>query len=259
MEKRELKIGVLLIGSLFWKKKCYRCEWRRDHLRMSEKQFVKVPIRYGRCSISWGNSYTMVFYAGRSDEKLGQAIVVPCAQDVITGQDLVKEAVCLWNAEARDSKNQNNCITSKNWGCVTLLKNPDRSLSDDLLDCWTNHVSKENESDNRKKIISAYCNEDVLSQNGFLKIPWPKTVDGSDLNFDALLATVTCPTYNNGCYPSAKNVAATANRSGKGRTYFCKNRKHGIETFQDAEIEDWLAKFDDKRVRLHDLYTEKGE
>ena len=132
-------------------------------------------------------------------------------------------------------------------------------MSDDLLDCWIKHVSKEKELDNRKKIISAYCNEDVLSQNGFLKIPWPKTVDGSDLNFDVLLATVTCPTFNNGCYPSAKNVAATANRSGKGRDYFCKNRKHGIETFQDAEIEDCLAKFDDKRSRFQDFYTNTGE
>ena len=243
METRKHKIGVLIIGSLFWEKKCYRCEWRRDHLRMSEKQFVKVPIRYGRCSISWGNSYTMVFYAGRSDEKLGQAIVVPCAQDVITGQDLVKEAVCLWNVEARDSKNQNNCITSKKWGCVTLLKNPNRTICDDLHDSWTKRVCEE--SKYRKKIISAYGEEVVVNRRGFLKIPWPKTVDGSDLNFDALLATVTCPKPDKGRYPSAQAVAATANRSDKGREYFCKNRKHGIETFQDDEIKGHLAKCDD--------------
>ena len=243
MEKRELKIGVLLIGSLFWKKKRHRRKWRCDRLRMPEKQYVKVPIRYGRCSISWGNSYTMVFYAGRSDEKLGQAIVVPCAQDVITGQDLVKEAVCLWTAETTDGDNPHNLISAKEWGCVTLLKNPNRSIPDDLHDCWTKRVCEE--SKYRKKIISAYGEEVVVNRRGFLKIPWPKTVDGSDLNFDALLATVTCPKPDKGRYPSAQAVADAANKSDKGREYFCKNRKHGIETFQDAEIKGHLAKCDD--------------
>lgn len=252
MEARKFRVGVLMIGSLYWDEKPPRPKWRSGRLSMDDKQYVKAPIRYGRLSVSWENSYTMVFYAGRSDEQLGQAIVVPCAQDVITGQDLIKEAVCLWNAEARNHKIQNNSVTSKNWGCVTLLKNPARSMSDDLLDCWAKHVSKEEESDYRKNIISAYCNEDVLSQCGFLKIPWPKADDGSELDFDALLATVTRPKPDKGRYPSAQDVAEAAYESGKGRTYYWRNRKHGIETFQDAEIEYWLAKIDDKRAQIQD-------
>ena len=238
-----MKIGVLIIGSLYWEKKRHRCEWRRERLNKDNKQYIKVPIRYGRLSSTRGDSYTMVFSTWLYREQLGQAIIVRCKQDIAKGEDLVKEAECLWTAETTDGDNPHNLI-SATWGCVALLKNPDRSLSDDLLDCWTNHVSKENESDNRKKIISAYCNEDVLSQNGFLKIPWPKTVDGSDLNFDVLLATVTCPKPDKGRYPSAQAVADAANKSDKGREYFCENRKHRIETFQDTEIKRFLAEFD---------------
>ena len=243
METRELKIGVLIIGSLFWEKKRYRCEWRRDHLRMPDKQYVQAPIRYGRRSSKRGNSYTMVFSTWLYREQLGRAIVVGCKQDVTKGEDLVKEAECLWTAETTDGDNPHNLISAKDgWGCVALLKNPNRTICDDLHDSWTKRVCKE--SKYRKKIISAYGEEEIVNRCGFLKIPWPKTVDGSDLNFDALLATVTCPTYNNGCYPSAQDVAK-ANRSGMGREYFCKNIKYRIKTFQDTCIKKWLVKFDD--------------
>ena len=244
METRKYKIGVLIIGSLYWDKKCHRRKWRCDRLRKSEKQYVKVPIRYGRLSSTRGNSYTMVFSTWLCREKLGRAIVVPCAQDINTGENLVKEAECLWTAETTDGDNPHNLISAKDgWGCVALLKNPNRTICDDLHDSWTKRVCEE--SKYRKKIISAYGEEEIVNQCGFLKIPWPKTVDGSDLNFDALLATVTCPKPDKGRYPSAQAVADAANKSDKGREYFCKNRKHGIETFQDDEIKGHLAKCDD--------------
>ena len=222
---------------------------------MPEKQYVKVPIRYGRFSSTRGNSYTMVFSNWLYHEQLGRAYIVPCEQDINTGEELIEEAECMWTAETSKGKTKNRI--SGTWGCVALLENPKHPIPDDLRGCWTKRVSYE--PDYGEKIISTYGEEAVVNQCGFLKIPWPKTVNGSDLKFDALLATVTCPTFNNGCYPSAKNVAATANRSGEGRNYFCKNRKHGIETFQDAEIEDRLAKFDDKRARLQDIFTNTGE
>ena len=164
-------------------------------------------------------------------EQLGRAIVVGCKQDVTKGEDLVKEAECLWTAETTDGDNPHNLISAKDgWGCVALLKNPNRTICDDLHDSWTKRVCEE--SKYRKKIISAYGEEEIVNQCGFLKIPWPKTVDGSDLDFDVLLATVTCPTFNNGCYPSAQDVAK-ANRSGMGREYFCKNIKYmGLRRFK---------------------------
>ena len=253
-----MKIGVLLIGSLFWEKKHHRCKWRRDRLNLNDKQYVKVPIRYGRQSSSRGKSYTMVFSSWLCREQHGKAIVVSCANDVTTGEDLVKEAECLWTAETPKGENPNNRISAKDgWGCVALLENPERPVPDDLRSSWTKRVS--DEPDYGKKIIRTYGEEVVVNRRGFLKIPWPKIGGHSDLDFDALLATVTRPTLNNGCYPSAKNVATAAYRSCKGREYFCKNREHKIKTFQDTKIEDWLAKFDNKRARLQGFYTNTGE
>ena len=229
-----MKIGVLLIGSLFWEKRRHRCEWRRNHLNMGEKQYVKVPIRYGRQSSTRGDSYTMVFSSRLCREQLGQAIVVPCKHDITTGEDLIEEAECLWNAETSKGKTKNRIAAKDGWGCIALLENPKHPLPDKLHGCWAKRVS--DESGYGEKIISAYGEEVVVNRCGFLKIPWPTKADGSELNFDVVLTTVTCPTFSNGCYPSDKNVATAANRSCKGRDYFCNNRKHGIETFQDDEI-----------------------
>ena len=252
-----MKIGVLIIGSLYWEKKRHRCEWRRERLNKDNKQYIKVPIRYGRQSSTRGNSYTMVFSTWLNREQLGRAIVVPCARDVTNGEDLIKEAECLWTAETSKGNTKNRIAAYEEWGCVALLENPENPVPDPLRRCWAKRVSYE--PDYGEKIISVYGEEVVVSRCGFLKIPWPTMTDDPKQKFDALLATVTCPTFNNGCYPSAKNVATAAYRSCKGRDYFCKNRKHGIVTFQDVEIADWLAKLDDKKARFIDSYTETGE
>ena len=224
---------------------------------MSDKQYVKVPIRYGRQSSTRGNSYTMVFSTWLNREQHGKAIVAPCAQDITTGEDLVKEAECLWNAETSKGNAKNRIAAKDEWGCIALLENPKRPLSDALRGCWTKRVSYE--PDYGEKIIKAYGEEVVVNRRGFLKIPWPKMGDDSDHNFNALLATVTCPTFHNGCYPSAENVAAAAYRSGKGMEYFFNNREHEIETFQDADIADWLSKFDNKSAQIQDFFTNTGE
>ena len=252
-----MKIGVLIIGSLYWDDKCHRHEWRRDRLCMAEKQYVKAPIRYGRRSSTRGDSYTMIFSSWLCREQLGQAIVVPCKHDVTTGEALIKEAECLWTAETSKGKTKNRIATKDGWGCIALLENPKRPLSDAQRGCWAKRVTYE--PDYGKKIISTYGEATVVNQYGFLKIPWPAKADGSELKFNALLATVTRPILDNGCYPSAKNVATAAYSSGKGRCYFCNNRKNRIETFQDSEIEDWLAKLDENRARIQDFYTKTGE
>ena len=60
---------------------------------------------------------------------------------------------------------------------------------------------------------------------------------------DALLATVTNPEIDkNGDYPSSQMIVQAWNTC-KGKNYvdyFCKNRAHGIKTFQDIEIQHQL-------------------
>ena len=238
----EVKIGVLIIGSLYWDDLTHRDKWRRARLCLDAKRHVRAPIRYGRRSGSRGCSYTMVFSLSLVPDKLGRAIVVPCCRTVRSASDLVDEAVHLWTAETSYGKNPKCRISAMNgWGCVALLENPDHPMSDELRACWTNRVSRE--LCYGQLLNSAVGEEVVVDKSGFLNIPWPSSEDGSDLGVDALLATATNPTFVDGDhYPSPCQVANAWNtHDGKDYIdYFCKNRAHGIKTFQDTEIEDRL-------------------
>ena len=114
-----MKLGVLIIGSLYWDDKPHRNKWRRERLCVDSQQHVKAPIRYGRLSHSRGCSYTMVFSASLSEEQFGQAIVVP-----FKSKDLISEAECLWTAERPPNKKPNGRI-SADWGRVALVENPE--------------------------------------------------------------------------------------------------------------------------------------
>ena len=61
MNEEKIKIGVLMIGSLYWSMRRRRERWRRKRLDMAAMQHVRVPIRYGRRSSGWNCSFTMVF------------------------------------------------------------------------------------------------------------------------------------------------------------------------------------------------------
>ena len=136
----KLRVGVLIIGSLYWDgnddSRSHRKKWRDDRLNMDGKRHVRTPIRYGRQSGSRGDSYTMVF--SRCADDSGHAIVIPCSRRVRNATDLVNEAVLLWTAETRDGENSDRRISAKDgWGRVALLENPEHLMSADLRAGWT--------------------------------------------------------------------------------------------------------------------------
>ena len=235
-ETREMKLGVLIIGSLYWDCKPHRNKWRRDRLCVDSRQHVKAkaPIRYGRLSRSRGCSYTMVFSASLSEEQFGQAIIVP-----FKSKNLIEEAECLWTAEMRPDSKPNGRI-SADWGCVALVENPDRPIPDELREAWKKRVSCE--PCYGQSMNSASAELPTVDRSGLLNIQWPKSSDGSDLNFNALLATATNPTIIDGTYPSVQQIASAWNtHEGKKHVeYFWKNRAHEVKTFQDVKIEKWL-------------------
>ncbi len=235
---------MLIIGSLYWDDdKEHRGEWRRDRLvDLDERKHVRAPIRYGRLSgKSRGCSYTMVFSKQLDDssmpDKYGRAIVVPCKALVNGVEDLVEEAQHLWQAEG----GKEGSISAK-WGCVALLENPEPPLRDDLRDGWTKRFRQ----DRRYGALNSARGEaTVVDEEGFLTSSWPRTDDGSDLEVDVLLATVTDPTIIRGDYPSAREIAAAWNAH-EGEDYeryvqyFRQNRLCGIRTFQDSKIKKLL-------------------
>lgn len=176
----------------------------------------------------------MVFSSSLRDNQFGRAIVIPCKS-----QDIVKEAECLWTAETPDGNNAKGNISAA-WGRVALLENPDRPIPDQARQRWIQRV--DHEPLYRKPLNSAIDEENAVDQSGLLKIPWPRSENGSIPMVRALLATATNPTLDGRCYPSAQQIA-NAWRTPKGRKhvdYFYRNRTHGITTFQDVEIEDLL-------------------
>ncbi len=229
-----MKIGVLIIGSLYWDDTPHRDEWRRERLCLEAQQPVQAPIRYGRRSASRGCSYTMVFSTSLRNDQFGRAIVIPCKS-----QDIIKEAECLWTAETPDGNNAKGCISAA-WGRVALLENPDRPIPDEERERWTQRVALEPRYG--QLMNSAIDEVAVVDQSGLLKIPWPRSEDGTTPMVNVLLATATNPTLDGHCYPPAQRIA-NAWRTPKGRKhvdYFCRNRTHGITTFQDVEIKDLL-------------------
>ena len=107
---------------------------------------------------------------------------------------------------------------------------------------WRALVAKEGNSGYGQLAHAANEKPAVDKHSGFLNITWPGTQDGSTLALDLLLATATNPTIRNGRYASVQDVADgwITSKGKKHVDYFRKNRKHGITTFEDTEIEQVL-------------------
>ena len=241
-----MSVGVLIIGSLYWEpdasppteKSRARKNWQTDRLNLNAKKNVSVPIRYGRRSSSRGCSYTMVISPVLRKEQFGRGIVIPCNKRANGVEDLIEEAEHLWAAERGKEwtalRDNEKCI-SASWGCVGILGNPDRSIPEGLQKDWQKRVSDET---CYGRLNSAVGEQVAVNQSGFVNIPWDWNQQ-DNLDIDILLVTATSPTIVDGQYPSAQDIA-DAWKTPEGKRYidyFHENRKHGINTFQDNEIE----------------------
>ena len=83
----------------------------------------------------------------------------------------------------------------------------------------------------------------AVDSGGILNIPWPQVLNGSELEFDALLGTATDPHISKGQYPTAQGISEMWIKTADDDhvDYFWNNRSNGITTFQDKEIEKLLC------------------
>ena len=126
---------------------------------------------------------------------------------------------------------------------MALLENPDLRLPDEVREEWTDRVAREPDYGN---LIRVNGEDDVVDTSGFLKIYWPRTVAGSLLEWNALLATATSPRGSRVGYPLPQKIAdAWSTPEGRQEvSYFWNNSNHGITTHQDAETEARLRELD---------------
>jgi hypothetical protein len=233
--------AVLIVGSLWWEDSDIRKNWRKTRLDAKSKQFVYVPIRYGRESTSRGNTYTMVFsqLCYRKTYGLGQALLVPFRNSVVTSNDLIWEARELWKAEVNKGENVPLSI-SGNWGAIGLLLRPDAQIADEIIQSWLTYFHRNNSF----QLVQPKTERPALDQNGLLTIRWPKNAENNaPIELDFILATATVPSLISKKYPSVRTITEAWNRDKENNVrYFHNNIACGITTFQDKRIKKFLKK-----------------
>jgi hypothetical protein len=235
-----LRVGVLLIGSLYWDNN-QREQWRNSHLNRTSEFSVSVPIRYGHLATKRDNTYTMVFsrLCLNHSHGMGSAIAISLRSTINTCGQLIQEAEYLWAAERH--KSQSDGHLSADWGCVALLINPASQISQDLLEGWPRRISQEN---HYEEFGHTKSEEPCITPNGFLNIPWPRLLeDDTLLPMDMLLAIATSPTLTDGSmsYPRIREITHAWRRSDQvNEDYFWRNYESGIHTYQDDTIKGIL-------------------
>jgi hypothetical protein len=222
--------AVLIIGSLLWDDAHPRPAWRHSRLVVAEAEHVKVPIRYGRRSMSRGNTFTMTFAMG---DPLGQAVLVPLRTTLADPAALLVEAEALWQAEKPGA---NHDSISASWGCIGVLfrNNP----SDEWARAWSGHFQRNTQSP-----------IPPVGHDGLLRIAWPPVlvVEERLADVQLLLSTATEP---DATPPLPEEVADAWVEQDQGHDrYFFENVRHGIRTPEDlviwrrieARMPSWLA------------------
>ena len=253
-----VKGAVLLIGSLLWEneKNCLpdqkslalkRRKWRHSCLNLNLKEITPLPIRYGRSSSSRIDTYTMVFSSSYIRKK-GHGIIIPFKKtiDFLTGTNLQNQAKRLAIVEGICDQTGDRSTLIKNWGCIAIWINPQSKYKQEIKKMWSTIIQNVQFGYSKIRVSNfKWGDEDSLLLDDYsldLKIK-------SD--YDFLLCTYIIPKHKNiqknseRVYPSPKEMSDAILASGY-KTYFSKNRKNGIVTFDDKQI---LKRLSAKRIK----------
>lgn len=212
-----MKAAILIVGSLLWDDSSNRAKWRRERLIIEGSVPSSTPIRYGRQSMSRGNTYTMVL---DQDAEVGIAKLVPCRHPITNLNDLVKEACRLWKAERPVAS---SLEMAASWGCVGAQFRDDPSVRP-LEQAWRSRYPK---------VISTPVAP--VNQEGILDLNWVgESLPTGSPQPDLVLATATEPTRP---APTLRDISgAWANQHDGHEGYFFHNVESGIRTADDLEI-----------------------
>jgi hypothetical protein len=168
----------------------------------------------------------------------GHAVMVRCKHSISTVADLVAEAEALWKAEQPGAPAGR---IADHWGCVALLRHPDRTIPQDTLEAWADRVGQDSDYG---KVTQTQVEGRLIDENGLLLIDWPMLVEsGEQVKLELLLVTANDPEISatNPNYPAPSKIAGAWNAAGRRYAeYFWKNTDKGITTFQDDEIRAFL-------------------
>ncbi len=181
----------------------------------------------------------MVFSVSLTNKEMGSGYVLPHRYVTHTKSELEKEAKRMGSAEGP------KVDLVANWVSVALLININSQYHSELRDSWKEIIGNRLISHPLLKPFNG--DPSPISEDGFLTIPWPTTLDDTDLeNYDYLLATTTLPMHKDERdgvhrYPTVKEIAYDVVCE-RDDDYFRNNLKNNITTFQDHEILTRLKK-----------------
>lgn len=206
-----MRVGILIVGSLFWRQSPEREQWRQARLLVDQRLGVQAPIYYGRLSES--GTYTMTF-GGQGDT--GRAVLVPCRAAIRELASVVAEAKALWAAEF-SSAEPDKIGARRGWGCVGAAFRQD--VAQGLANEWKIWFR-----DSRTQPVAP------VDLEGILQVPWPREAEDSDVG--VLLATSTKAERQR---PTPQRIAEAWMLNG-GEDYFFRNVENDIRTPDDLEI-----------------------
>ena len=226
--EQKFKGGVLIIGSLIWDGNPIRENWRNNFLDVSKIKVIPLPIRYGRISPSRKNTYTMVLSTEcLSNGQIGKGLLVPLKLE--SYPSINQHCEELIKAEKNNSKTP----TRYNHGffAIALLVNPNTENIEvkQVQENWSSYFG--NGFNNEQYKVGS--EEPVITENGFLNIPWINDFD----EYDFIICTVIKPEQDE--YPNTKKIS-DAIKNNQYYEYLYKNIENRITTFQDNKIKSKL-------------------
>ncbi len=237
----DIKIGVIVIGSLLWEPKEKRIKWR-NRLEIKDKRHVDLPIRYGRQSLrNRKGTYSMVFSNNINHPKtLGKGFVIPFKETIKTEQDFIREMIDLADAEGISETRICN-----SWGTVCFIVNPfiDQKKKDEVTLFWNRlvYTTRQSLTKNQREPELDKFGEPTeiksIDNSWLLTINLDNQFKNELKDFDILVATSNAVKLKNdiNIYPTVKQIAKAINDS-KHFEYFLRNTQHSIRTFQDRQI-----------------------
>lgn len=241
------KGGIIIIGSLLWDNSTIRTNWRKKYFNQKRIK-IKLPIRYGRNSISRMDTYTMVYSPKLNIDEYGQGIVLEFS-DPITALDDLKE-ISENTIRVERNKTKDEWIFLKkgepftlnwNWGVLGICINPKHKdgelyseIISPLLDFW-------------KGSLANFCPDKfstkdeprMINEHGLFEIDWNDQIE----SFDFLISTIVKPNTDtkSGEYPD-ENLIAKKMYISNYYSYFIKNIENSIYTKDDDKILELLKK-----------------
>ena len=243
----DIKIGVIVIGSLLWDTSEKRISWRNE-LSLRDKLHVELPIRYDRQSLqNRKGTYLMVFSNSINHPKtLGKGFEIPIKDTIKSQQDFIHQMIKLSDAEGISEKR-----ICKSWETVCIAVNPFtiKEKKAEILALWDNLVitTKQNLTSTQKEPVINKFGESTEQKS--IDNNWRLTINLDNLftnelrDFDILVATSNAVKLKEdiNIYPTTKQIAKAINDK-KYLKYFLGNTHYLIKTFQDKEISKILKR-----------------